>query len=137
MAHMENNSSKLTPTQIFTRILSVIVCGVGASACVFSLSLQIEEIGTTMSSLVWFSGLAGVVAACAGYAAACEPRKGNSWIIPAVVVGVIIAGVALMLELRYLRPYNVVFVALAALAVEAVWLLVYRQVLKRKDPYAL
>lgn len=136
MGAMENEKTKLTASQIFTRFISVIVGGIGASACVFSLSLQIEEIGTTMSSLVWFSGLAGVVAAAAGYAAACNPRQGTSWILPAIIAGVIIAGVCLYLELQYLRPYNVVFVALVALVVEAVWLIVFRFILKRSDPLA-
>lgn len=133
---MNTEKKKLTFSQVLTRVISVIICGIGASACIYSLSLQVEEIGTTMSSLVWFSGLAGVVASLAGYAAACNPRQGTSWIISAVVVGVIICAIALYLELTYLRSYTVVFVALIALAVEAVWLVIYRQILKRKDPQA-
>ena len=132
-----NTKSKVTPLQILTRTICVVVCAIGASACVFSLSLQIEEIGTTMSSVVWFSGLFAVVAACGGYAAACNPRQGNSWIIPAVIGVVGGGGIALQYELLYLRSYEVVFVALVAFAVCVVWLLVYRQILKRQDPDAL
>ena len=134
---MEQSKKKLTAAQIFTRIISVIVCGIGASACIFSLTLQVEEIGTTMSSIVWFSGLAGVVAACGGYAAACNPRQGTSWIIPAIIVGAIIAGFALWFELENMRSYDVAFYALIALAVEAVWLVIFHFILKRKDPLAL
>lgn len=133
---MNTEKKKLTFSQVLTRIISVIICGIGASACIYSLSLQVEEIGTTMSSLVWFSGLAGVVASLAGYAAACNPRQGTSWIIPAVIVGIMVCAIALYLELAYLRSYTVVLVALIALAVEAVWLIIYRQILKRKDPQA-
>lgn len=133
----KNSKGKVSPIQILTRTLCVVVCAIGASACVYSLTLQIEEIGTTMSSVVWFSGLFAVVAACGGYAAACNPRQGSSWIVPAVIGVVGGAGIALQYELMYMRSHDVVFFALAAFAVCVVWLLIYRQILKRQDPDAL
>ncbi len=133
----DNSNSKVTPLQILTRTICVVVCAIGASACVYSLTLQVEEIGTTMSSVVWFSGLFAVVAACGGYAAACNPRQGNSWIVPAAIGVVGGAGVALQYELMYLRSYNVVVLAAVAFAICVIWLLIYRQILKRQDPDAL
>lgn len=133
----DNSNSKVTLLQILTRTICVVVCAIGASACVYSLTLQVEEIGTTMSSVVWFSGLFAVVAACGGYAAACNPRQGNSWIVPAVIGVVGGAGVALQYELMYLRSYNVVALAAVAFAICVIWLLIYRQILKRQDPDAL
>lgn len=130
-------NNKVTFTQIVTRTVCVIACAIGASACVYSLTLQVEEIGTTMSSIVWFSGLFAVVVACGGYAASCDPRHGNSWLVPAVIGVVGGAGIALQCELMYLRSYEVAYVALAAFAVCALWLVVYRQVLKHQDPDAL
>lgn len=134
---MDTKKNKVTLTQIITRTICVIACAIGASACVFSLTLQVEEIGTTMSSVVWFSGLFAVVVACGGYAAACNPRQGNSWILPAVIGVVGGAGIALQYELMYLRSYEVAYVALVAFAVCALWLIVYRQILKYQDPDAI
>lgn len=134
---MDTNKNKVTFTQVLTRTICVLACAVGASACVFSLTLQVEEIGTTMSSIVWFSGLFAVVVACGGYAAACNPRQNNSWLVPAVIGVVGGAGIALDLELSYLRSYEVAYVALIAFAICAVWLIIYRQILKKQDPDAL
>lgn len=132
-----NKDVTVTLTQIITRTICVIVCAIGASACIFSLTLQVEEIGTTMSSIVWFSGLFAVVVACGGYAASCKPREGSSWIIPALIGVVGGAGIALQWELMYLRSYEVAYFALVAFAVCAVWCLIYRQILKHEDPDAL
>ncbi|MGN0038790.1 MAG: hypothetical protein ACI36Y_06650 [Coriobacteriales bacterium] len=134
---METAAKKLSPAHIVTRVLSVLVCGVGVSACLFSFTLQIEEMGTTMSSFVWYSGLIGVVLALAGYAATCTPRSGNSWIVPALLAGTAVAGTALELELDLLRSYQVAELAIAFLLVEAVWLVVFHFVLKSQDPEAL
>ncbi|MGN0073189.1 MAG: hypothetical protein ACI36W_05275 [Coriobacteriales bacterium] len=129
--------NKLSPAHIFTRILSVVVCGVAVSACLFSFTLQMEEMGTTMSSFVWYSGLVGVVASLAGYAATCTPRQGNSWIVPALLAGAAVAGTALELELDLLRAYQVGELAIVFLLVEAAWLVIFHFVLKRQDPEAL
>lgn len=134
---MDIKNEKVTLTQIITRAVCAVACAIGVSACIFSLTLQIEEIGTMMSSIVWFSGLFAVVVSCGGYAASCNPRKGNSWIIPALIVIVGGAGIMLQWELMYLRSYEVAYVALGAFAVCALWCIVYRQILKREDPDAI
>lgn len=134
---MDTNSNKLSAAHVFTRILSVLVCGVGVSACLFSFTLQIEEMGTTMSSVVWYSGLVGVVFSLAGYAATCKPRTGTSWIVPALLAGIAVAGTALELELDYLRSYQVAELAAIFLVVEALWLVAFHFILKKQDPEAI
>ena len=134
---MEMPVNKLSPAHIVTRVLSVLVCGVGASACLFSFSLQLEEMGTTMSSFVWYSGLIGVVLSLAGYAATCTPRSGNSWIVPALLAGTAVAGTALELELDLLRSYQVAELAIVFLVIEAIWLVAFHLILKKQDPEAV
>lgn len=82
-----DNEYRLSARQILTRIISVIVAGVGGSACGFSLLMQVQEIGTIIASITWFSGLLAVVFALAGYAVSCDPGKGKSYIPLAVVIG--------------------------------------------------
>ena len=55
-----DNEYRLSARQILTRIISVIVAGVGGSACGFSLLMQVQEIGTIIASITWFSGLLAV-----------------------------------------------------------------------------
>ena len=129
---MDTPRKRLSPAHVLTRILSVIVCGVGSSACIFSFTLQMEEMGTTMSSFVWYSGLIGVVLSLAGYAATCTPRQGNSWIVPALL-----AGTALELELDLLRSYQVAELAIVFLVIEAIWLVAFHLILKKQDPEAV
>lgn len=134
---MDTPRKTLSPAHVLTRILSVIVCGVGSSACIFSFTLQMEEMGTTMSSFVWYSGLIGVVLSLAGYAATCTPRQGNSWIVPALLAGTAVAGTALELELDLLRSYQVAELAIVFLVIEAIWLVAFHLILKKQDPEAV
>lgn len=127
----------LTPKQVVTRIISVIVCGVGVSACAYSLTIQVAEVGAMMASVVWFSGLGAVVAALAGYTVTCDPGKKRGYVPLATVCVLAIGGVLVVLEKLYLYDFNVVVIALIALAVQVVVLVAYHFVLKAQDPDAL
>lgn len=132
-----NTEYHLTPKQIIVRIISIIVCGVGASACAYSLTIQVAEVGAMMASFVWFAGLGAVVAALAGYTVTCDPGKKKGYVPLAAVCIFAIAGVLVVLEKMYLYDYNVIVIALIALAVQAVVLIVYHFILKAQDPDAL
>lgn len=132
-----NTEYHLTPKQIIVRIISVIVCGVGVSVCLFSLTLQVAEVGTMLASVMWFAGLAAVVTALAGYTVTCDPGKKKGYVPLAVVCVFVIAGALVVLEKLYLYDYNVIFVALVAFGIQAVVLIVYHFILKAQDPYAL
>ena len=127
----------LTAKQVIVRILSVLVCGVGAAACVYSLSLQVEEVGTMMASMTWFSGLGAVVLALAGYAVTCDPGKGKSRVPLAACCIVVLAAVFAVLALTYLYDMLVVNIALCAAAVQAIVLVVYHFILKSEDSDAI
>lgn len=119
------------------RIISVIVAGVGGSACGFSLLMQVQEIGTIIASITWFSGLLAVVFALAGYAVSCDPGKGKSYIPLAVVIGAVLVITGSALARIYLYAHMVIVIALIAAAVEGVVLIIYHFILKREDPEAL
>ena len=131
-----DNEYRLSARQILTRIISVIVAGVGGSACGFSLLMQVQEIGTIIASITWFSGLLAVVFALAGYAVSCDPGKGKSYIPLAVVIGAVLVITGSALARIYLYAHMVI-VALIAAAVEGVVLIIYHFILKREDPEAL
>lgn len=132
-----DNEYRLSARQILTRIISVIVAGVGGSACGFSLLMQVQEIGTLIASITWFSGLSAVVFALAGYAASCDPGKGKSYIPLAVCIGAVLVVTGSVLARIYLYAHMVIVIALIAAAVEGVVLIIYHFVLKREDPEAL
>lgn len=132
-----SNEYRLSKRQILTRIISVIVAGIGGSACGFSLLMQVQEIGTIIASITWFSGLSAVVFALAGYAVSCDPGKGKSYIPLAVVIGGILVIVGAALARMYLYAHIVIIIALIAAAVEGVVLIIYHFILKREDPEAL
>ena len=135
MQPMENETKyRLTPKQVVARIISVIVCGIGASSCFFSVTLQMEEVGTTIARVVWFAGLGCAVAACAGYAASCDPGKGKSWKVVAVICAFLVAAGVYHHFLEDLYAIQVAYIALVALAVEALWLVIYHFILKFQDP---
>ncbi len=132
-----SNEYRLSKRQILTRIISVIVAGIGGSACGFSLLMQVQEIGTIIASITWFSGLSAVVFALAGYAVSCDPGKGKSYIPLAVVIGGILVIVGAVLARMHLYAHIVIIIALIAAAVEGVVLIIYHFILKREDPEAL
>lgn len=131
------NEYRLKKRQVLTRIVSVIIAGIGGSACGYSLLLQVQEIGTVIASLTWFSGLSAVVFALAGYAVSCDPGKGKSYIPVAVVCGVILMVVGTVLAKIYLYVHLVIIIALIAAAIEGVILIIYHFILKREDPQAI
>lgn len=132
-----DNEYRLSARQILTRIISVIVAGVGGSACGFSLLMQVQEIGTIIASITWFSGLLAVVFALSGYAVSCDPGKGKSYIPLAVVIGAVLVITGSALAHIYLYAHMVIVIALIAAAVEGVVLIIYHFILKREDPEAL
>ncbi len=132
-----DNEYRLSARQILTRIISVIVAGVGGSACGFSLLVQVQEIGTIIASITWFSGLLAVVFALSGYAVSCDPGKGKSYIPLAVVIGAVLVITGSALARIYLYAHMVIVIALIAAAVEGVVLIIYHFILKREDPEAL
>lgn len=132
-----DNEYRLSARQILTRIISVIVAGVGGSACGFSLLMQVQEIGTIIASITWFSGLLAVVFALSGYAVSCDPGKGKSYIPRAVVIGAVLVITGSALARIYLYAHMVIVIALIAAAVEGVVLIIYHFILKREDPEAL
>ncbi len=132
-----SNEYRLSARQILTRIISVIVAGVGGSACGFSLLMQVQEIGTVIASITWFSGLSAVVFALAGYAVSCDPGKGKTYIPLAVVIGAILVITGSALARIYLYAHVVIIIALVAAAIEGVVLIIYHFILKREDPEAL
>lgn len=132
-----DNEYRLSARQILTRIISVIVAGVGGSACGFSLLMQVQEIGTIIASITWFSGLLAVVFALSGYAVSCDPGKGKSYIPLAVVIGAVLVITGSALACIYLYAHMVIVIALIAAAVEGVVLIIYHFILKREDPEAL
>lgn len=132
-----SNEYRLSARQILTRIISVIVAGVGGSACGFSLLMQVQEIGTVIASITWFSGLSAVVFALAGYAVSCDPGKGKTYIPFAVVIGAILVITGSALARIYLYAHIVIIIALIAAAIEGIVLIVYHFILKREDPEAL
>ena len=132
-----DNEYRLSARQILTRIISVIVAGVGGSACGFSLLMQVQEIGTIIASITWFSALLAVVFALAGYAVSCDPGKGKSYIPLAVVIGAVLVITGSALARIYLYAHMVIVIALIAAAVEGVVLIIYHFILKREDPEAL
>ena len=132
-----NNEYRLSARQILTRIISVIVAGVGGSACGFSLLMQVQEIGTVIASITWFSGLSAVVFALAGYAVSCDPGKGKTYIPLAVGIGAILVITGSALARIYLYAHIVIIIALIAAAIEGIVLIIYHFILKREDPEAL
>lgn len=132
-----SNEYRLSARQILTRIISVIVAGVGGSACGFSLLMQVQEIGTVIASITWFSGLSAVVFALAGYAVSCDPGKGKTYIPLAVVIGAILVITGSALARIYLYAHIVIIIALVAAAIEGIVLIIYHFILKREDPEAL
>ena len=126
----------LTFKQVAVRILSVLVCGIGAAGCAYSLSLQVQEVGTMMASLTWFSSLGAAVLAIAGYASTCDPGRGKSRVAAAVVVIALVGAVGVVLEKVYLYDMEVIELSVVAGLFQTVVLVVYHFLLKREDPDA-
>lgn len=129
-------SEKLSAKQVLLRLLSVVACGMGAAACVFSLSLQIVDVGSFIASACWFVGLGTVTAGIAGYVVTCSPRHANVVALATVAIIAIGAG-TFWLERAYLWAQAVILLTLVVLVVEAAALYAYHRLLKREDPRAL
>lgn len=129
-------TKRLMHKQIFTRIISILVCGVGASACGYSLTLQVAETGNIISSVTWFSGLFAVVFAIAGYAVTCNPGQ-KSYVPVAATIILILAVAGTTAARLFLYVDAVIMCALIAAAIQLVVLIVYHFILKREDPDAL
>lgn len=129
-------TKRLTTKQVLTRIVSVLVCGVGASACGYSLTLQVAETGNIISSVTWFSGLFAVVFAIAGYAVTCNPGQ-KSYVPVATTIILILAIAGSALSRIYLYVDAVIICALIAAAIQCIVLIVYHFILKREDPDAI
>ncbi|PWL77454.1 MAG: hypothetical protein DBY20_08765 [Coriobacteriia bacterium] len=99
--------------------------------------MQVQEIGTVIASITWFSGLSAVVFALAGYAVSCDPGKGKTYIPLAVVIGAILVITGSALARIYLYAHIVIIIALIAAAIEGIVLIIYHFILKREDPEAL
>lgn len=136
MVAMENEY-RLKKRQVLTRIVSVIVASIGGAGCGYSLLLQVEEIGTVIASVTWFSGMAALVLALAGYAVSCDPGKGKSYVRPAVIVGVVLVLAGSYLAALYLNVFTVIAISLIAAAVQGIVLIIYHYILKREDPQAI
>ena len=78
--------------------------------------MQVQEIGTIIASITWFSGLLAVVFALAGYAVSCDPGKGKSYIPLAVVIGAVLVITGSALARIYLYAHMVIVIALIAAA---------------------
>ena len=135
MCGMENDYH-LTPKQVITRIISVLACAIGVGTCIYSLGLQIEDVGTATASITWFAGLGCVVFASAGYVVTCDPGKGKSRIPIAVVCIAALAILWAVLAQTYLYTGLVITVALIGIGVQLVVLIVYHYILKAQDPDA-
>lgn len=127
---------RLTPKQVIVRAISILVCGVGASACGYSLTMQVAEVGNITASVTWFSGLFAVVFALAGYAVTCEPSK-KSYIPLATTCVLTLAVVGAVLARLYLYVDMVIYIALIAAAIQGVVLIIFHFMLKREDPDAI
>ena len=132
----KEDKAKLTAKQVLTRIVSILACGAGIAACLYSLSLQIQDVGNIVSSACWFSGLGSVVAAIAGYVVTCSPRHRN-FVSAAVIAMLVLGVVAFLAERQFLQVHVVILLTLAVLVVQAIVLVVYHHLLKREDPLAL
>lgn len=126
----------LTARQILVRIISIIVCGVGASACGYSLTMQVAEVGNVSAAITWFSGLFAVVFALAGYAVTTDPST-KSHIPPAATAILILAVIGATLARLFLYVDMVIYTALVAAFVQLIVLIFYHYALKREDPDAL
>lgn len=131
------SSYHLTRKQVLTRIISMLVCAVGVSACAYSLTMQVREIGTMMSSITWFSGLFAVVFAIAGYAVTCDIGREKNYVRPAVLGIVLLSICCIVFSQLLLYTTQVIVVALIAAAIQLVVLVAYHFALKREDPDAL
>jgi hypothetical protein len=136
MVDMET-TYRLSKKQIITRIVSVLIAGIGGGACGFSLTLQVAEIGTVIASLTWFSGLFALVTALAGYAVSCDPGKGKSQVPLAATLVALLAIVCAVLARIFLYAQVVIYISLIAGAIETVFLIIYHFLLRREDPDAL
>ena len=135
MSLMESKQH-LTGWQIFIRTVSLIVCGVGASACGYSLTMQVTEVGNITASVTWFSGLTAVVFALAAYAVSTDPATKSH--IPFAIVFVLMLGtIGTILMRLFLYVDMVIYIALIAAFIQLIFLVVYHYKLKRQDPDAL
>ena len=119
------------------RALSVLVCGLGAASCVFSLTMRAGREDMFSTGVVWFAGLLAVVVACAGYAVTCEPRAHSGRLRVAVPCIALVAVVAFVLEWAFASVDACVALGFCAAGVEAAVLVWYHFALKRSDPEAL
>jgi hypothetical protein len=136
MCAMENEYH-LKAHQVIIRILAIIVCGIAAGGCAYSLTLQVQEVGTLMASLTWFSSLLAAVFAMAGYASSCDPGKGKSYVAFAVVCIAIIGAITVVIEKMYLYDIMVINISLVAAVFMGIVLIIYHYILKHEDPDAL
>ncbi len=131
-----NNEYRLTYKQILVRLVSVAIAGIGIAGCIYSLSLQIYEVGATVASLIWFSSLGAAVLGIAGYASSCDPGKGKSFVAPAAVCILAIGVAGFLLEKQYLYDMQVIEVSLVAILLQAAVLVAFHFMLKHDDPDA-
>lgn len=139
MGAMENAGAEyhLTPKQVLLRILSVVVCGLGASNCVYSLTMRVADADTILVTIVWFSGLAAVVFALAGYAISCDPGMNKGYLPVAIAAVAVVAVAFFVLTELYLTDLACILACFGGMFLEAAVLVVYHFVLKAEDPEAL
>ena len=139
MQHERTSAEAVTgsPRVLAVRVLSILVCGLGAASCVFSLTMRAGREDMFSTGVVWFAGLAAVVVACAGYAVTCEPRAHSGRLRVAVPCIALVAVVAFVLEWAFASVDACVALGFCAAGVEAAVLVWYHFALKRSDPEAL
>ena len=135
--HTSAAAPALGSRALAVRALSVLVCGLGAASCVFSLTMRAGREDMFSTGVVWFAGLAAVVVACAGYAVTCEAHMHTSRLRVAVPCIALVAVVAFVLEWAFASVDACVALGFCAAGVEAVVLVWYHFALKRSDPEAL
>lgn len=127
---------KLTAKQVIVRVIAMLSCGVGVATCVYSLSMQVIELGNIFASVCWFSGLFAVVLSISAYVVTCGPGYKNR--VPlAVVVVALVAVAVFVLERNYAFMWLVIGIALGVVALNVLVLVIYHFLLKREDPLAL
>ncbi len=133
-----SNEYHLTFKQVIVRILSIIVGGIGTGVCICSLTIQVEQVGAVTASIMWFAGLAALVAALTGWAVSVDPGRGKSH-VPAAAVGIIVVGImsTIYLKLNVRWDFVVIMTGVVSAAIMGVVLVIYHFVLKAEDPDAL
>ncbi len=128
---MAAQSGRAGAFQVFVRIVAVLTGGVGIAVCLYSLTLQFDDVQGTFASICWFAGLMNLVVSIAAYASTYRREVGRVALY--VILVIIVACITIVLLVAFLDLSTILVAAVILFVLQIVLLIICRLYLRSKN----